>query len=770
MHRMLSSDYPKILSALEETYGLGAFIYVGSSFQCLFPRHSQKIYKITTELICDMCIFPKNKPAILITVGKDTKLISHLNRYNLQMKSVLEEWIRETLVEFKALSGVVTPDDFQISGNFNRIISHTEKQSPTKVLPLTLGTMILTMETFLQKLATCRFIQRFYGVSTETIYLDQELFEELIELMEEKNTKTVYSKYSDYTMLLACELGYRLALIGHTSIHSKSEEKREFEQLRKAHNVSISISYDRGIAAENLEEGDMLLSSWKEGVILFRAESAEIAAARRALASGVLKRSVQDVQDEESRKKLMDLACLHIRRAEEQLENALRHADSTHPKSVLESFNMYSRDEMQFYPVETDAVCMSPTPESRSFKDRTVQGDLDSESYISESSTLIDTAEAGMCGEYPLGHLGHMAPSQITEKDETTSITSAGLDRPTISHPGDTLHNINTVDWSARKRVKDQSHLFTWLGRTETNIERNKLGNMSYISTEELLPYRKEPSCRNINSPADSEGPHQRKQPFVKQNKKLTPQQRCTQSATDASEERLSPSHQLRDGASTSYIPNQDTPTGDTSTNASEERPSPFYLHREPTNTSYIPNQDTPTEDKSTNASEERPSPFYHHREPTNTSYISNQDTPTGDTSTNASEERPSPFYLHREPTNTSYIPNQDTSTKDKSTNASEERPSPFYHHREPTNTSYIPNQDTLTRDKSIPKHNRSAGNESHIKPKRGQPFHTFVGESHPTDQGEPKPMEDNTMNSPRLDALIAIPKGVVKRRSVAFE
>ncbi|XP_067653334.1 uncharacterized protein [Haliotis asinina] len=355
MHRMLSSKYPKILSVLEETYGLGAFIYVGSSFQCFFARHPQRFHKIKTKLICDMCIFPKNKPVILLTVAKDTEQRDHLSNYNLQMKRNLEEWISKTLVEFKALSVVVIPGDFEIGRNFKQKISYAETlMLPTKVLPSTFATTILAMETFLRKLATCTFVHRFYRVSEETLYLDQDLFEEFVELIEEEDIKTVYSECSDYTMLLVCELGYRLALLGRTFIHSKSEEKREFEELRRAQNLSISITYDDGIADENLKVGDVLLSSWKGGAIVFRSEETETAAARRTLASAVVNHCTK-VQDEKTRNKLMDLICLHIKRTEEQLENTLHRADSKYQISALESCDLCLRDkETPLYPVRSD--------------------------------------------------------------------------------------------------------------------------------------------------------------------------------------------------------------------------------------------------------------------------------------------------------------------------------------------------------------------------------------------------------------------------------
>ncbi|XP_046549565.1 uncharacterized protein LOC124259475 isoform X2 [Haliotis rubra] len=416
MHRMLSSMYPEILSVLEETYGRGAFIYVGGSFQCLFPRDTKRFHKIKSGLICDMCIFANNKPAILLTVAKNKKQRDHFNSYNLQMKRNLEEWISETLVDFKVLSVVVTPDDFRIRKHFKLKNFDVETQSRTKVLPSTLATVILTMETFFRKLATCKFVQRFSGVSEETVYFDQDLFEEFIELMEEENTKTVYSKCSDYTVLLACELGYRLALIGHTSIYSRSEEKREFEELRNAQNLSISINYDRSVADENLEEGDVLLSSWKGG----------IAAARRTLASAVVNRSAK-VQDEERRNRLMDLVCLHMKKAEEQLENTLRHADSKSQIAELELFSTYSRDEeTQMYTVgkpnvAADAVSRPPTQETTgsSSEDSTVQEDPDAQ-YIDsetlESSNLRQMAkEEAMYEEYPLEHFDHMTPSQSAQ-------------------------------------------------------------------------------------------------------------------------------------------------------------------------------------------------------------------------------------------------------------------------------------------------------------------------------------------------------------------
>lgn len=227
---MLSRKYPEIVSTLEKTYRQGAFIYVGSSFQCLFPRNPQRFHKIKTMLICDMCIFPKNKSVILFTVADDNGLNDHLINYNLQIKRNLEAWIGEKRAEFKALSAVATLADFQTRGRFESLVTYAAKQSWTTVLPLTLRQMNLCVEAFLQKLATCKFVQRFHAVPEETLYLVQGLFEDVIELMEETKNKIVYPK-SEYKILLVCELAYRLALIGHTSVHSKTEVKKEFEEL-----------------------------------------------------------------------------------------------------------------------------------------------------------------------------------------------------------------------------------------------------------------------------------------------------------------------------------------------------------------------------------------------------------------------------------------------------------------------------------------------------------------------------------------------------------
>ncbi|XP_046556073.1 uncharacterized protein LOC124265331 isoform X3 [Haliotis rubra] len=514
MHKMLSSMYPEILSVLEETYRWGAFIYVGGSFHCLFPRHPNRFHKIKTELICDMCIFANHKPAVLLTVAKNRKRGYDLTSYNLQMKRNLEEWISKTLVEFKALSVVVTPDDFRSREHFKRKLFNVETQSPTKVLPSTLVTLILTMETFLRKLATCKFVQRFSGVSEETVYFDQDVFEEFIELMEEKNTKTVYPKCSDYTMLLACELGYRLALIGHTSIYSRSEEKREFEELRKAQNLYISINYDRSHADDNLEEGDVLLSSWKGGRILFRAE---IAAARRTLASAVVNRSAK-VQDEEKRNRLMELVCLNMKRAEEQLENTLRRADSKSQIAEMESFSIYSRDEeTQMYTVGTDAVSRSLTPEILGFKDGTVQEDLHSQNTDSQTSESCNHGqmakiEEAKNKEYPLGHFDHMAPSQSTQRDKAMCISSARLDKQMFSHLEGTMHNLNTSDWRARKRDKDQTHLQKWLDMSRLRTTSKKI-------TEGQPTRRRDPTYPNRISRSDSEGTQQRNQSFSKRNK-----------------------------------------------------------------------------------------------------------------------------------------------------------------------------------------------------------------------------------------------------------
>lgn len=232
MHGMLSSKYPQILSELEDIYRLGAFIYIGSSFQCLSHINPIFFQKIKTTLICDICIFPKNKPVTLITVGKDNTVKYHLHNYNLQMKSNLEQWIANTIAEFKALPVVVTAEDLLIRGNVERLIA--KQESVTEVLPLPEAQLILSVEAFLQKLATCKFAERFHVHPGGTVYLVQDLFEEFIELMEEtKQTVTVYPKYaSGYTILLICELAYRLALIGHTSLHSKTDVKEEFEKLR----------------------------------------------------------------------------------------------------------------------------------------------------------------------------------------------------------------------------------------------------------------------------------------------------------------------------------------------------------------------------------------------------------------------------------------------------------------------------------------------------------------------------------------------------------
>ncbi|XP_071098546.1 uncharacterized protein [Haliotis cracherodii] len=345
MQRMLSSEYPKIVSELEEIYRLGAFIYIGSSFQCLSPNTQKNFHKIKTTLICDMCIFPMNKPVTLITVGKDNKVKYHLDNYNLEMKSNLEQWIANTIAEFKALPVVVTAEDLQIRGNVERLIA--KQESVTKVLPLPEAQLISSVEAFLQKLATCKFVQRFHVHPGGTVYLVKDLFEEFIELMEEtKQTVTVYPKYaSGYTTLLICELAYRLALTGHTSLHSKTEVKKEFEKLSKAQNISISITYDKHVAAENLQEGDVFLSSWTGRTILFRTEMRDIDAARRSLALAVVDRRAK-IQHEKGRKRLLDLVCLNVKMMEEQLENTLSHADSKSQIAQLESLTIDIQDKL----------------------------------------------------------------------------------------------------------------------------------------------------------------------------------------------------------------------------------------------------------------------------------------------------------------------------------------------------------------------------------------------------------------------------------------
>ncbi|XP_046556072.1 uncharacterized protein LOC124265331 isoform X2 [Haliotis rubra] len=699
MHRMLSSKYPKILSVLEETYGRGAFIYVGGSFQCLFPRHPQRFHKIKSGLICDMCIFANNKPPILLTVAKNRKQGDHLTSYNLQMERNLEEWISETLVDFKVLSVVLTPHDFRSREHFKGIISYVEIQSLTKVLPSTLATVILTMETFFRKLTTCKFVQRFYGFSEETVYFDQDLFEEFIELMEEENTKTVYSKCSDYTMLLACELSYRLALIGHTSIYSRSEEKSEFEELRKAQNLSISITYGRNDADENLEEGDVLLSSWKGGIILFRKETTEAAAARRTLASSVVNCSAK-AQDEERRNELMDLVCLNIRRTEEQLKNTLRRADSKYQISTLESFSIYSRDEdMQPYSVGTDVVSRSSTPEIPGFKDSTVQRDLYSQytdSQTSKSSNhrqMAKIAEA-MYEECHTGDLDHMTLSLGTNRDEAADRYTRQTAYPQQSRQPTEVSEI------AIQNEPSPPHYST---NAETRYDKNGTNKVK-------RPLRDQNSTRGSSVLTDSHSiitSEQRPTPFYQHRDHastpcITNQDASTRhTSTNPREQRPSPSYQPWDPASTPYITNQDTSTRHKSTNAIEQRPSPSYQYWDSASTPYITNQDISTRHKSTNASEQRPSPSYQHRDSDNTPYITNQDTPIRDRSTNASEQRPSPSYQYWDPASTPYITCQDTSTRHKSTNASEQRPSPSYQYWDPASTPYIPYQDTLTRDKS---------------------------------------------------------------------
>ncbi|XP_048251673.1 uncharacterized protein LOC124123187 [Haliotis rufescens] len=345
MQRMLSSEYPKIVSELEEIYRLGAFIYIGSSFQCLSPVTQKYFHKINTTLICDMCIFPTNKPVTLITFGKDNKVKYHLDNYNLEMKSNLEQWIGNTIAEFKALPVVVTAEDIQIRGNVERLIA--KQESVTKVLPLPEAQLISAVEAFLQKLATCKFVQRFHAPPGGTVYLVKDLFEEFTELMEEtKQTVIVYPKHaSGYTILLICELAYRLALIGHTSLHSKTDVKKEFEKLSEAQNISISITYGKHVADENLQEGDVLLSSWAGRTILFRTEMRDIDAARRSLALAIVDRKAK-IQHEKGRKRLLDLVCLNLKMMEEQLENTLSHADSKSQIAQLESLTIDIQDKL----------------------------------------------------------------------------------------------------------------------------------------------------------------------------------------------------------------------------------------------------------------------------------------------------------------------------------------------------------------------------------------------------------------------------------------
>ncbi|XP_046342432.2 uncharacterized protein LOC124123188 [Haliotis rufescens] len=433
MHTMLSSEYPKMLSVLEETYRLGAFIYVGSSFQCLFLGNQQQFHTIKTKLICDMCIFPKDKSVIMLTVAKDKTLKTHLSNYNLQMKKNLEEWISETEAEFKALSGVVVPQDFQIRGKFECQIADAEQLAKRKGPPPLLAKHRLYIEAFLQKLATCKFVHRFYAVPGETVYLIEDTFEDFIELMEETGAKTVYLKCSECTMLLVCELAYRLALLGHTALQSNTEVKKELEELRCAQNISISITYGTNVADENVQEGDVLLSSWKGGTILFRTELTEVVAARRALASAVVRHSLY-MKDEERCERLVDLVCLNIEITEERLKTFLQPFDFESQIVALESLNTSLQvkkknvrvNNQLAHPMCPPRVVVDEEHRSlalkmkTSFDDRNVQQNRDTQSTCTSEGRnggKFGKRKEGHIQQYPAENLNHMGTSHYTDQD-----------------------------------------------------------------------------------------------------------------------------------------------------------------------------------------------------------------------------------------------------------------------------------------------------------------------------------------------------------------